>query len=100
MAGCVGRRLLERFLGGELSLAESESVVNHVEVCAACQSLLDQLAHLESVPPLDAWLDDPERWDAEPADDFLDRLRRRSAGGVPAARRAAQVGSCPRWRRG
>ena len=76
MAGCVGRRLLERFLGGELSLAESESVVNHVEVCAACQSLLDQLAHLESVPPLDAWLDDPERWDAEPADDFLDRLRR------------------------
>lgn len=99
MAGCVGRRLLERFLGGELSLAESESVVNHVEVCAACQSLLDQLAHLESVPPLDAWLDDPERWDAEPADDFLDRLRR-SAGGVPAARRAAQVGSCPRWRRG
>ena len=80
MRGCAGRELLERFLGGALSAAASEAVAAHVEVCTACQALLDQL----TTEPRSAALGPAGRGDdaePEPAPEFLERLRR----SLPAA---------------
>jgi eukaryotic-like serine/threonine-protein kinase len=76
MRGCAGRERLEQFLGGTLSAAASDAVAAHVEICTACQALLDQLT--TEPPPLPSWTSVAEMEDAEtePAPEFLERLRR------------------------
>ena len=75
MIGCAGRDLLEQFLGGHLSRTAREEVAEHVEVCTACQGLLDRLTSGGPALPRTALIanDDAE---AEPAPEFLERLRR------------------------
>jgi WD40 repeat protein len=74
MTGCADRPQLERYLAGALEPAAAAAVAAHVEGCAACQGLLERLA-VGALP----WTDPdptggPEGGEAEPADDFLERL--------------------------
>src|SRR5271166_5051937 len=76
MRGCPGRELLEQFLGGTLSAAAGEAVAAHVEVCAACQALLDQMTTEAPALPRSALVGEEEDAEPEPAPEFLERLRR------------------------
>jgi hypothetical protein len=93
MVGCAGRKVLERFLGGELSGAASEGLAAHVEVCTTCQSVLDQLISEAPALPCTAFAGEPEDLEEEPAPVFLERLRRT----LPEAASSPDV--LPRWRR-
>src|SRR5271167_1014943 len=76
MRGCAGRELLEQFLGGTLSVAAGEAVAAHVEVCTACQALLEQLTTEAPALPRSALVGEAEDAEPEPAPEFLERLRR------------------------
>ena len=43
---CFNRQELGRFLAGQLSPAAANAVAGHVEHCAACQAVLEELAGL------------------------------------------------------
>jgi WD40 repeat protein/serine/threonine protein kinase len=81
MAGCAGRELLERFLGGALGAAEGDKVASHVEGCPACQEILEMLASETPGLPDPAWPTEPD--DPEPTPEFLERLRRSLLGATP-----------------
>jgi eukaryotic-like serine/threonine-protein kinase len=76
MRGCPGRERLEQFLGGTSSAAAGEAVAAHVEVCTACQALLDQLTTEAPALPRSALVGEEEDAEPEPAPEFLERLRR------------------------
>ena len=76
MRGCAGHELLEQFLGGTLSAVASEAVAAHVEVCTACQALLERLTTEAPALPRSAFVGEEEDAEPEPAPEFLERLRR------------------------
>jgi eukaryotic-like serine/threonine-protein kinase len=74
MRGCAGRELLERFLDGTLSAAAGLDLAVHVEGCAACQHLLDQMTN-DAPGSLRAYsVVKSEDSEDEPSPEFLERV--------------------------
>jgi WD40 repeat protein/serine/threonine protein kinase len=74
--GCPQRQELERFLAGELEIAAGNALTLHVEDCAACQSLLEELASASPPPSHSGLFCDPSERDLEPTEEFLNHLSR------------------------
>ncbi len=74
--GCPERQELERFLAGELEIAAGNALSLHVEDCAACQSLLEELASTAPPPAHSGLFREPPERDLEPTEAFLDHLSR------------------------
>jgi serine/threonine protein kinase len=53
--GCPEPELLERLVNGDVSAAGEDALASHVEACAACQAVLDELTRPSIVPPRGAW---------------------------------------------
>jgi hypothetical protein len=73
MQGCPARERLQRLLARQVEGAEAAALERHVEECARCQQLLEELTRTGDV---DAWrqlcADPPE---PSPGEDFLRKLR-------------------------
>jgi WD40 repeat protein len=82
MTRCIELPQLERFLAGALGPAEADAVTVHIESCAVCQGELERLA--SEAAPLPALAPHPPgEEEAEPREDFLDRLRLSLSGAPP-----------------
>jgi hypothetical protein len=75
MQGCPARERLQRLLARQVEGAEAAALERHVEECARCQQLLEELTRTGDV---DAWRQlcaAPPEPEPSPGEDFLQKLR-------------------------
>jgi hypothetical protein len=79
MNSCPSRERLGQFLGHELTGLHRTTLMEHVEMCSTCQSLLEELTRDAG---MDSWRlhKDATAGEDEPSMEFLRRLKEAQLG--------------------
>lgn len=79
MTSCPSRERLGQFLGHQLTGLHRTRLMEHVEECPACQSILEELTHDAD---MDSWrsLSNTSAAEEQPGLEFLGRLKETRLG--------------------